>query len=32
MPRCYAAGDILFSLRFGVVHGFDLLINMTDFT
>ena len=32
MPRCYAAGDILFSLRFEVVHGFDLLINMTDFT
>jgi hypothetical protein len=32
MPRCYAAGDILFSLRFGVVHGVDLLINMTDFT
>jgi len=32
MPRCYAAGDILFLLRFEVVHGFDLLINMTDFT
>ena len=24
MPRCYAAGHILFPLRFEVVHGFDL--------